>query len=277
MLRFVNICLVLGLVALAYVIYQVKYEARALDEEIASLDKEIDTERDALAVLRAEWSLLNRPERIERLAAEISEARSSPAPPARHGRQRERIAISPVSASRSPTTTPAESADDGAAGRQGRRQGPDHAWGGHAAGDAGTSRAAWPASQSCHPASSRRPVDPDPCATPPNQMPPQLAPSGPISRAAVIASASPVLPSLSAFVLIGGRLVSLGFAGDEPGSGSLHDISSTVHRPDILDRRGRLLATDIKGATLYADPAKVIDRGRTGRAGDERAPRPQRR
>jgi cell division protein FtsL len=68
MLRFVNVCLVLGLVALAYVIYQVKYEARALDEEIASLGKQIDEERDALAVLRAEWSLLNRPERIERLA-----------------------------------------------------------------------------------------------------------------------------------------------------------------------------------------------------------------
>jgi cell division protein FtsL len=68
MLRFVNICLVLGLVALAYVIYQVKYEARGLDGKIATLGKRIDEERDALAVLRAEWSLLNRPERIERLA-----------------------------------------------------------------------------------------------------------------------------------------------------------------------------------------------------------------
>jgi cell division protein FtsL len=68
MLRFVNICLVLGLVALAYVIYQVKYEARALDDEIASLGKQIDEERDGIAVLRTEWSLLNRPERIERLA-----------------------------------------------------------------------------------------------------------------------------------------------------------------------------------------------------------------
>jgi len=68
MLRFVNICLVLGLVALAYVIYQVKYEARALDERIVVVRKEIEEERDALAVARAEWSLLNRPERIERLA-----------------------------------------------------------------------------------------------------------------------------------------------------------------------------------------------------------------
>ena len=68
MLRFVNICLVLGLVALAYVIYQVKYQAHALDDEITSLSKQIDEERDGIAVLRAEWSLLNRPERIERLA-----------------------------------------------------------------------------------------------------------------------------------------------------------------------------------------------------------------
>jgi len=68
MLRFVNICLVLALVALAYVIYEGKYEARALDQDIGGLRKEIETERDAVAVLRAEWSLLNRPERIERLA-----------------------------------------------------------------------------------------------------------------------------------------------------------------------------------------------------------------
>ena len=62
------------------------------------------------------------------------------------------------------------------------------------------------------------------------------------------------------FLLVGLRLVSLGFTPVEPGQGGIHDISTTVHRPDILDRNGRLLATDIKGATLYADPARVIDR-----------------
>lgn len=68
MLRFVNVCLVLGLVALTYVIYQVKYDARSLDKEIVALNKSLESERDAIAVLRAEWSLLNRPERIDRLA-----------------------------------------------------------------------------------------------------------------------------------------------------------------------------------------------------------------
>ena len=62
------------------------------------------------------------------------------------------------------------------------------------------------------------------------------------------------------FLAIAVRLVTLGFAAVEPGYGGIHDISTTVHRTDILDRNGRMLATDIKGATLYADPAKVIDR-----------------
>jgi cell division protein FtsI (penicillin-binding protein 3) len=62
------------------------------------------------------------------------------------------------------------------------------------------------------------------------------------------------------FLAIGLRLGSLGLTPADAGGGPLRDISTTVHRPDILDRHGRLLATDIKGATLYADPARVIDR-----------------
>jgi cell division protein FtsL len=80
MLRVFNICLVLGLVVLAYVIYQVKYEAKGLDADIASLNKEIDAEHDQIAELRAEWSLLNRPERIERLAQKY--LKLAPAKPA---------------------------------------------------------------------------------------------------------------------------------------------------------------------------------------------------
>jgi cell division protein FtsI (penicillin-binding protein 3) len=68
-----------------------------------------------------------------------------------------------------------------------------------------------------------------------------------------------VLAFALGFLAIGGRLVTLGFADTGQSSGGLYDISSTVHRPDIFDRDRRLLATDIKGATLYADPARVID------------------
>jgi cell division protein FtsI (penicillin-binding protein 3) len=63
----------------------------------------------------------------------------------------------------------------------------------------------------------------------------------------------------ASFIMVGVRLVTLGFAVAEPSSAGIHDISTTVHRPDILDRNGRLLATDIKGATLYADPQRVVD------------------
>ena len=62
-----------------------------------------------------------------------------------------------------------------------------------------------------------------------------------------------------AFVLIGGRLVLLGFSGTGAGPSGAYDISTTVHRPDILDRNGQLLATDIRGATLYADPERILD------------------
>jgi cell division protein FtsI (penicillin-binding protein 3) len=68
-----------------------------------------------------------------------------------------------------------------------------------------------------------------------------------------------VLAFALGFLAIGGRLVTLGFADNGQSAGGLWDISSTVHRPDVFDRDRRLLATDIKGATLYADPARVID------------------
>ncbi|QKP78838.1 penicillin-binding protein 2 [Methyloligella sp. GL2] len=67
------------------------------------------------------------------------------------------------------------------------------------------------------------------------------------------------LAFICGFLAVGGRLVSLGFTVTDESEPGLYDISTTVHRPDILDRKGRLLATDIKGATLFADPKKVID------------------
>lgn len=67
-MRIVNFVLIGCVVALSFVIYQQKYQSQAMDRRIAELRRSIDGERDAVGVLRAEWSHLNSPKRIERLA-----------------------------------------------------------------------------------------------------------------------------------------------------------------------------------------------------------------
>ena len=67
-MRVFNLILVGCVVALSFVIYEQKYESEALVIRVTELKQSIKDERDAVAVLRAEWSHLNRPERIERLA-----------------------------------------------------------------------------------------------------------------------------------------------------------------------------------------------------------------
>lgn len=57
---------VLGL--LAFALFQLKYEVQTLEERLAGLRKEIAVENDAIRVLGAEWSYLNRPERLQALA-----------------------------------------------------------------------------------------------------------------------------------------------------------------------------------------------------------------
>lgn len=67
-MRVFNLLLVGCVVALVYAIYGLKYESRALEQRVADVQQSIHVERNAVAVLRAEWSHLNRPKRIERLA-----------------------------------------------------------------------------------------------------------------------------------------------------------------------------------------------------------------
>lgn len=67
-MRILNVLLVSCLIALAFVIYDVKYDTRDLDARVAALRLDIRKERDGIAILRAEWGHLNRPARMERLA-----------------------------------------------------------------------------------------------------------------------------------------------------------------------------------------------------------------
>ncbi|WP_425086654.1 peptidoglycan D,D-transpeptidase FtsI family protein [Stappia sp.] len=62
------------------------------------------------------------------------------------------------------------------------------------------------------------------------------------------------------YLAIGGRLVMLGFSEEaETASYISAQDSVAASRPDLLDRNGQILATDIKTASLYAEPRKIID------------------
>ncbi len=64
-----------------------------------------------------------------------------------------------------------------------------------------------------------------------------------------------------AFVAVGGQLIRLAMRGqNEPSVSMSQAVPTSFARPDIVDRNGRLLATDVEMPSLYADPALVIDR-----------------
>src|SRR5258705_6221419 len=68
MMRILNILVIGALVAAAAYVYKIKFESTRQAERIAKLRMEIRQEQDAIAVLRAEWSNLDTPARIQELA-----------------------------------------------------------------------------------------------------------------------------------------------------------------------------------------------------------------
>ena len=59
---------VLGACAVGLGLYFVKYEVQDLKDDLSATNREIVNEREAIHVLNAEWSLLNDPARLRRLA-----------------------------------------------------------------------------------------------------------------------------------------------------------------------------------------------------------------
>lgn len=68
MLRFLNIFAVVALMGSAAYAYTIKYQTAYRAEQITKTKIEIRAERDAVAMLRAEWTYLSRPERIQQLS-----------------------------------------------------------------------------------------------------------------------------------------------------------------------------------------------------------------
>ncbi len=67
-IRLLHLSVIVALIMAAAYVYDIKFEATMQAEQLAKLRGEIRRERDAVAALRAEWSKLESPARIEELA-----------------------------------------------------------------------------------------------------------------------------------------------------------------------------------------------------------------
>lgn len=68
MIRLLNVLALIAVISSATWAYSVKYETILVAEKLRKREAELTRERDAVAILQAEWHLLNRPERLQSLA-----------------------------------------------------------------------------------------------------------------------------------------------------------------------------------------------------------------
>jgi cell division protein FtsL len=67
LIRFLNITVVAALVLAAVYVYKIKFEATVRAAQVDKLREDIRHEHDQIAALRAEWSRLDSPNRIQRI------------------------------------------------------------------------------------------------------------------------------------------------------------------------------------------------------------------
>jgi cell division protein FtsL len=67
-IRAFNACLVLAVLAAAYVLYSLEHSIRGVERQMARAQAAVVNEKETIGLLNAEWSSLIRPERLQRLA-----------------------------------------------------------------------------------------------------------------------------------------------------------------------------------------------------------------
>jgi hypothetical protein len=68
MTRVLNLIVIVALIAAAAWVYKIKFDSAKQVERVARLQSDIRRERDAVAGLRAEWSKLDNPLRVQALS-----------------------------------------------------------------------------------------------------------------------------------------------------------------------------------------------------------------
>jgi cell division protein FtsI (penicillin-binding protein 3) len=63
------------------------------------------------------------------------------------------------------------------------------------------------------------------------------------------------------YLTIAGRLVAIGLGGGEKtGTHHASEVVASNPRPDIIDRNGEVLATDLQAVSVFAEPNKLVDK-----------------
>ena len=68
MIKLLHVIAIGALVSSAFYAYGIKYETTLEAEQLQKIRMKAQRERDAIAVLKAEWQYLNRPDRLQALA-----------------------------------------------------------------------------------------------------------------------------------------------------------------------------------------------------------------
>src|SRR6202023_2548548 len=226
-MRIIHLLVIGVLVFAAAYVYRIKMESTARTERVLRLHAEIREQRDAIATLRAEWARLDAPLRLQGLAD-------------RHLQLKPLVATQYDSLKNLPERPPSFV----------KRDDPDHRCrGGHGFG-AGAGGSAM---------NDRvRPLEPWR-----QRLIRSLLYGRNVDRSAK-ARARVGLAMLALeviYAVIGGRLVMFAVVGDSHGGrrAGAQDAIATA-RPDIVDRNGEVLATDVKAPSLFAEPRRIIDK-----------------
>lgn len=73
MFRTLDIIMIGALIAGATWTFKVKYDSEVAREELARLERRLQIEREAIDILKADWSLLTSPDRLEKLVTRYQE------------------------------------------------------------------------------------------------------------------------------------------------------------------------------------------------------------
>lgn len=68
MLKTIDIVLIAVMISGAAWTFKIKYEAESLEAQVAAVERKSQLERETISLLDADWSLLNQPDRLQRLA-----------------------------------------------------------------------------------------------------------------------------------------------------------------------------------------------------------------